>query len=221
VGLRSYTAGAPCSLCTPGPISAGAVSFVPGTAYSRLFPSRRREVPDHSCRRSWHGAAPTGALQPAQGIRRCDLLIGRADRLVVSTRKGWGGGRQLYLSGFSPAHDNKINVVEVVGGLTQVQRGDIHALAGAALPFVAGALLSQTQVISAQSSNNYARCVITDSSRNCYYPSQRQCLEANSGISSLCVPNPSYRPPQAVQEPTPSASDSTPVANTPKRRQSQ
>ena len=70
------------------------------------------------------------------------------------------------------------------------------------LPFIAASLLSQTQAISAQSPSNYAWCVITDG-RNCYYTSREQCLETNSGVAFLCVPNPAYRPPQAAPEAVP------------------
>jgi hypothetical protein len=72
-------------------------------------------------------------------------------------------------------------------------------------PFIAGALLScsspplstplphQTQ---AQSSNEPAWCAVTSADgRSCYYASHQECLDANSGLSILCVPNPRYRSP--------------------------
>jgi Protein of unknown function (DUF3551) len=84
------------------------------------------------------------------------------------------------------------------------------------LPVIAITLLSQTQTISAQSSNDYAWCVIqSDGFRSCYYASYQQCL-GNSGLT--CVPNPRYRPPQVIPEAAPSASDPTQVASPPKRR---
>jgi Protein of unknown function (DUF3551) len=73
------------------------------------------------------------------------------------------------------------------------------------LPFIAGALLScsslplstpSPQAISAQSSSESAWCAVTSADgRSCYYASHQQCLDANSGLSFLCVPNPRYRPP--------------------------
>lgn len=72
-------------------------------------------------------------------------------------------------------------------------------------PFVAGALLSCSspplstplpQAVSAQSSNADAWCAVTSADgRSCYYASHQQCLDANSGLSFVCVPNPRYRPP--------------------------
>jgi Protein of unknown function (DUF3551) len=89
-------------------------------------------------------------------------------------------------------------------------------------PFIAIALLSQTHTISAQSSNEYAWCAITSADgRSCYYMSQQQCLDANSGLSFFCVPNPRYRPPQVIPEAAPSASNPAPVASPAKRQQSQ
>lgn len=86
------------------------------------------------------------------------------------------------------------------------------------LPLITAALLNQTQAISAQASNDYAWCAFTDI-RSCYYTSRQQCLEANSEIGTICVPNPGYRPPQVVPEAAPP--DPTPVASPRKRRQSQ
>ena len=72
-------------------------------------------------------------------------------------------------------------------------------------PFVAGTLLSCSslplstplpQVVSAGSSNESAWCAVTSADgRSCYYASHQQCLDANSGLASFCVPNPKYRPP--------------------------
>jgi hypothetical protein len=86
------------------------------------------------------------------------------------------------------------------------------------LPFIAASVLSQTQTISAQSSNDYAWCVITDA-RNCYYTTREQCLESNSGVAFLCVPNPAYRPPQAA--PVAAPPDPPAAASPLKRRQPQ
>jgi hypothetical protein len=86
------------------------------------------------------------------------------------------------------------------------------------LPFIAAALLSQTQAISAQSSSNYAWCVVTEG-RNCYYTTREQCLETNSGVAFLCVPNPAYRPPPAA--PAAAPPDPPAVESPRKRRQPQ
>jgi len=88
------------------------------------------------------------------------------------------------------------------------------------LPFIAAALLSQTRASSAQSPNNYAWCVVADG-RNCYYTSREQCLEANSGVAFLCVPNPGYRPPPVQAEPETAPPDPTPAATPRRRRQPQ
>jgi hypothetical protein len=87
------------------------------------------------------------------------------------------------------------------------------------LLFIAAALLSQMPASSAQSPNTYAWCVVGDV-RNCYYTSREQCLEANSGVAFLCVPNPGYRPPPVQPAPVAAPSDPTP-ASPRQRRQPQ
>jgi Protein of unknown function (DUF3551) len=88
------------------------------------------------------------------------------------------------------------------------------------LPFIAAALLSQTPAISAQSHSDYAWCAVADA-RNCYYTSREQCLESNSGIAFLCIPNPAYRPPQAAPEPAPPDPAAAAAVSPRKRRQPQ
>jgi hypothetical protein len=85
-------------------------------------------------------------------------------------------------------------------------------------PFIAIALLSQTQTISAQSPNAYAWCSFpATGGMSCYYTSQQQCQQADPGQTFVCIPNPRYRPPQVLPEAAPSPSNSTPVASPSKR----
>jgi hypothetical protein len=118
----------------------------------------------------------------------------------------------------------KFDVVCIVRGATNRSAGGTSMrLPMLSLPSIAIALLSQTQTISAQSSNDYAWCSVTATDgRSCYYTNRQQCLDANSGTSFFCVQNPAYRPPQVVPDAAPSAaSDATPVASPRKRGQSQ
>jgi hypothetical protein len=120
------------------------------------------------------------------------------------------------------------------GAIKPIARGTSMRLPVLSFPFMASALLScsslpsstplphQTQAISPQSSNEYAWCAVTTAdSRSCYYASRQQCLDANDGLSFLCVANPRYRPPQVLSEAAASASDPTAVASPGKRQQSQ
>lgn len=88
------------------------------------------------------------------------------------------------------------------------------------LSVMAAALSSQVQVSSAQSPNDYPWCFLNyENVRSCYYTSHQQRLEANSGIGTICVQNPGYRPRQIAPEAAPP--DPTPVVSPRKRRQPQ
>ncbi len=60
----------------------------------------------------------------------------------------------------------------------------------------AAGLMGHADRSAAQSPYSYAWCAVYpwDGGRSCYYHSMQQCLQAQSGITNLCVENPAYRP---------------------------